>query len=1128
MLLYLFAWCVPTAVHAQSAPRTLSYQGVLTMTGSPGTFATGPRLLTVTLYGDANGTVKLWQSTMNVPVDSNGVFNCTLGTADNPLPEPSVMDRALWLGVAVDNGPEMRPLSEVTASAYALNVVDNAITTPKLADGAVTTQKLADNSVTSGKIADSSITASKMATNYVGAISVNGTRITGVGSQINIQSRGDLPVQFDSTNSTIWLGNPPASFIGSQSSATVTNTDNGTFSATTDASSANAVVGGEHNEAWNHSIAVAPPDEAGHDFVGGGFANKAWMRSDAVVGGDTNVIRSDTSFIGGGYFNLIDSSQSYAFIGGGQRNTITNKIAGNSLNVGANWPVIAGGLDNAIITDIVPSLSDTEQGKVGASAIVGGQSDTLDAPWGFIGGGRNNMIAPELPLHNQNRGDWMRYDAIVGGLENSIDTFVQESFVGGGFGNHIAGYQANSDTVPASLSFIGGGDHNNILNASDAAIMGGDSNVISSGAYSNIDGGVHNIITPGATDDHSAIGGGAFNSILSNYSNIDGGRENSVNAGYDVIAGGDTNLIHYNADHAVIGGGQQNLIDSFSEFSIIAGGLKNWIKPSSLRNVISGGFSNLIDTNTSYSFIGGGESNALRVTITGSTFAAPNYSVLGGGRVNLVTDSLSVLVGGDSNTVEAPWAFLGGGAHNISGDAGQRGLEDSFVTEVGGDSNWAREEYSAIVGGKQNQAMGTYGFIGGGYLNLIDDEDVFLTQFSTIGGGSHNTDRATYNAITGGDSNLIQTGANYGFIGGGLQNVIDTNSPWCAIAGGTLNHIDADYSSSIIVGGAVNTISDAKSQAGAFNFIGAGDSNIIDGNGEHGGDDPAIASAIVAGIDDTVDEGTSFIGAGRGNHIEDDGCFIGSGDLNVITVGSANAIVAGVGNSNQAGSFNSGVGNSFIGAGDANVITGTALAAAIPAGDHLTADAYAQTVLGFYNNSAGGFAQGQSSQWGIHNMGADNPELIIGNGSPGGHSNAFEVSYDGHSTVHDLNGSGGATPIVTSRPALYGARYQDNTTYAWADCRFSSIPVPSIGVASDFGVSSVTRVGMGQYQVTLNTSQSLTYGAVTATLEASGSDCHTISCSPIVAGSFTIWIHDPTNCPSLADDSFMFQVVGRH
>ena len=105
---------------------------------------------------------------MNTPVDSNGVFNLMLGSANNPLPGPSAMDRPIWLGVAIDNGPELRPLSQITASAYAINVADNAITSQKIAAGAVQ----------SANLADSAVTSTKLNMDYVSSISVNGHPIT--------------------------------------------------------------------------------------------------------------------------------------------------------------------------------------------------------------------------------------------------------------------------------------------------------------------------------------------------------------------------------------------------------------------------------------------------------------------------------------------------------------------------------------------------------------------------------------------------------------------------------------------------------------------------------------------------------------------------------------------------------------------------------------------------------------------------------------------------------------------------------------------------------------------------------------------------------------------------------------
>ncbi len=162
------------SLHAQTAPRVMSYQGVLRPAGNAaGNQIAGNRILTVTLYGDPSGTVKIWQSSINTSVDSSGLFNCLLGTPDNPLPSPAVMNQPLWIGVAVDSGSEMRPLSPLTAVPYAVNV------------------------------ADSSITAAKIATNYVSAVTIDGTQITSQGSALNLLSGGGIQFQFDSSSNSV-------------------------------------------------------------------------------------------------------------------------------------------------------------------------------------------------------------------------------------------------------------------------------------------------------------------------------------------------------------------------------------------------------------------------------------------------------------------------------------------------------------------------------------------------------------------------------------------------------------------------------------------------------------------------------------------------------------------------------------------------------------------------------------------------------------------------------------------------------------------------------------------------------------------------------------------------------------
>ncbi|HEY3875214.1 MAG TPA: hypothetical protein VGM92_07035 [Candidatus Kapabacteria bacterium] len=115
-------------------------------------------------------------------LDSSGVFNMMLGSSGNPLPDAQAMDRPLWLGISIDGAPELRPLSQLSASPFALNV------------------------------ADSSITAQKLNVNYVSSISVDGQPITGRGTNVNIVSGPGLNATWIPTSSSLLLsgtGNGP-------------------------------------------------------------------------------------------------------------------------------------------------------------------------------------------------------------------------------------------------------------------------------------------------------------------------------------------------------------------------------------------------------------------------------------------------------------------------------------------------------------------------------------------------------------------------------------------------------------------------------------------------------------------------------------------------------------------------------------------------------------------------------------------------------------------------------------------------------------------------------------------------------------------------------------------------------
>lgn len=161
--------------------RTISYQGILHENGSR--VANGTYTITVSLYTDAEGSAMLWTDRYEASV-TNGQYNLVLGSGNVPLPEPSLLDRELWLGVSV-NGQQMSQITKLTAQPFALNVSDNSITTAKVQDGA--------------------ITAEKMGTEYVRSIHINGQRVTGIGDELNIVAKEGIRVSYDEASKTVIL-----------------------------------------------------------------------------------------------------------------------------------------------------------------------------------------------------------------------------------------------------------------------------------------------------------------------------------------------------------------------------------------------------------------------------------------------------------------------------------------------------------------------------------------------------------------------------------------------------------------------------------------------------------------------------------------------------------------------------------------------------------------------------------------------------------------------------------------------------------------------------------------------------------------------------------------------------------
>jgi hypothetical protein len=150
MLLFM----LPVVMHAQQTEnaRVISYQGsVMTNSGSP---VNGDHLITTTLYSDANGTQAVWSGTYKQQI-TGSIFTVLLGSGAYPLPVGQDFSKSLWIGVKIDGGEELKPLTQYTGAQF-------------------------------NSIADKSVSKDKIAFDYVGSIMVNGKRITGKGTTLNL------------------------------------------------------------------------------------------------------------------------------------------------------------------------------------------------------------------------------------------------------------------------------------------------------------------------------------------------------------------------------------------------------------------------------------------------------------------------------------------------------------------------------------------------------------------------------------------------------------------------------------------------------------------------------------------------------------------------------------------------------------------------------------------------------------------------------------------------------------------------------------------------------------------------------------------------------------------------------
>jgi hypothetical protein len=260
-------------------------------------------------------------------------------------------------------------------------------------------------------------------------------------------------------------------------------------------------------------------------------------------------------------------------------------------------------------------------------------------------------------------------------------------------------------------------------------------------------------------------------------STVVGGQNNSATGGLTAVVGGFNNTSSGNS--AFVGGGQYNVASGTR--GVVAGGDNN--TAAGFFNFIGSGFTNSGTANASVTTQSGTMNATTAVTlsgsnanikvgqyITGTSIAQDTYvAAISGTALTLSkvasgssTSTLSfftphgVVVGGGNNQATGSYSFIGGG-----GDAG-----------TAANRNVASGDWSVVCGGTRNTASGIASFVGGGGTNgsstfpntssglgssvVAGFQNTSSGFGSFIGGGYLNTANSQFSAIMGGQSGITR------------------------------------------------------------------------------------------------------------------------------------------------------------------------------------------------------------------------------------------------------------------------------------------------------------------------------------------------------------------------------------
>jgi hypothetical protein len=295
----------------------------------------------------------------------------------------------------------------------------------------------------------------------------------------------------------------------------------------------------------------------------------------------------------------------------------------------------------------------------------------------------------------------------------------------------------------------------------------------------------------------TATGGNIRGANAVDWQTVRGSAAQVANGQYAVVAGGQSNTS--SAFGGTVGGGTANTVTN--SYSVIAGGYLH--TNSGQYAFIGSGYGN--QSNGYYNFIGGGFVNTGTANAAVTTQATTNVTS-GSTAVTLSASNAAikvgqVITGTGINTLPHTYvAAISGTTLTLSQNASATGTPTlSFFTPHG-----------VVVGGGNNQATGSYSFIGGGGdAGTAANRNTASGDWSTVGGGVKNTASGIASVVVGGGASstgIPSTGntasGTSSFVGGGNQN--SASGTYSSILGG-FGHTANSLGSSVLGGYAGST-----------------------------------------------------------------------------------------------------------------------------------------------------------------------------------------------------------------------------------------------------------------------------------------------------------------------------------